>query len=296
MKNILVLGGTRFFGIPMVDELLNKGHSVTIATRGNNPVAFHEHISHIKFDRNNPESLKKAFRGRYYDVIVDKIAYCSNDIKYLFESGVTCEKYILMSSAAVYENKYMSTREEDFDASNSEFEWCNRPDYDYSTVKRYAECALFQRYPQINSVAVRYPVVLGKNDYTGRLKFYVQHILSETPFYTDNLSCQMSYINEDEAGRFIAFLCDSEFTGTVNGCSNETISLSEIFDYIHKRTGKIPIIAENGDIAPYNGETQFSLNTGQANKLGYDFSELKAWIYELIDFYIDEFNDNFQTD
>lgn len=31
---ILVIGGTRFFGIHMVNELLEKGHDVTIATRG----------------------------------------------------------------------------------------------------------------------------------------------------------------------------------------------------------------------------------------------------------------------
>ena len=30
---ILVLGGTRFFGIPMVEELIQQGHEVTIATR-----------------------------------------------------------------------------------------------------------------------------------------------------------------------------------------------------------------------------------------------------------------------
>ena len=31
---ILVLGGTRFAGIHLVNELLAKGHEVTIATRG----------------------------------------------------------------------------------------------------------------------------------------------------------------------------------------------------------------------------------------------------------------------
>lgn len=31
---ILVIGGTKFFGIHMVNELLEKGHEVTIATRG----------------------------------------------------------------------------------------------------------------------------------------------------------------------------------------------------------------------------------------------------------------------
>lgn len=32
--NILMLGGTRFFGIHTVKALLSKGHAVTIATRG----------------------------------------------------------------------------------------------------------------------------------------------------------------------------------------------------------------------------------------------------------------------
>ena len=30
--NILVLGGTRFFGIPMVKALIKQGHNITIAT------------------------------------------------------------------------------------------------------------------------------------------------------------------------------------------------------------------------------------------------------------------------
>ncbi len=31
---ILVIGGTRYFGIPMVNRLLAEGHDVTIATSG----------------------------------------------------------------------------------------------------------------------------------------------------------------------------------------------------------------------------------------------------------------------
>ena len=37
---ILVVGGTRFFGIPMVNALINAGHDVTVATRGNNALSF----------------------------------------------------------------------------------------------------------------------------------------------------------------------------------------------------------------------------------------------------------------
>lgn len=38
--NILVLGGTGFFGKHLVWELLHRGHEVTIATRGRTPDDF----------------------------------------------------------------------------------------------------------------------------------------------------------------------------------------------------------------------------------------------------------------
>ena len=39
---ILVLGGTRFFGIHMVNDLIEKGHEVTLATRGITPDYFED--------------------------------------------------------------------------------------------------------------------------------------------------------------------------------------------------------------------------------------------------------------
>ena len=55
---ILVLGGTKFFGIPMIKSLINYGHDITIATRKNQPIPFEEKVKHIKIDRQNPEDLK----------------------------------------------------------------------------------------------------------------------------------------------------------------------------------------------------------------------------------------------
>ncbi|MBQ1571320.1 MAG: NAD-dependent epimerase/dehydratase family protein, partial [Clostridiales bacterium] len=77
---ILVLGGTRFFGIHMVNDLIEKGHDVTIATRGNTPDDFGDSVSRIRFERTDEDSIKAAIAGTHYDVIIDKIAYCSNDI------------------------------------------------------------------------------------------------------------------------------------------------------------------------------------------------------------------------
>ena len=103
---ILVIGGTRFFGIHMVNELLSKGHDVTIATRGNAMDGYGSRVSRIIIERTDEKSMKNALSGRYYDVVIDKIAYCSNDIKYVMEA-VNCGKYIHMSSTAVYEPMHM---------------------------------------------------------------------------------------------------------------------------------------------------------------------------------------------
>lgn len=61
--NILILGGTRFFGIHMVDELLSEGHQVTIATRGNVKDHWGERVERIILERTDADSMKQALAG-----------------------------------------------------------------------------------------------------------------------------------------------------------------------------------------------------------------------------------------
>lgn len=283
---ILVLGGTRFFGIPMVEELLNVGHEVTIATRGLTSDSYGDRVERITIDRNNEESLKNAFQGRHFDVVIDKIAYCSNDIRYALEN-ISFDKYIYMSTTAVYEPKHMNTIETDFDVNSDRFVWCDRAAFPYAEVKRQAEYALWQKYADKSFVAVRYPFVIGKDDYTKRLQFYVEHTMKSIPMNIDDLDYQMGYIRSDEAGKFIAFLADKDLTGAINGCSEGTISLREIIEYVEKKTGRAAVIDADGDIAPYNGESEYSINTDKAKELGFNFSRIDDWIYELLDYYIE---------
>lgn len=70
----------------MVEELLAMGHDVTIATRGNAADSFGNKVKRIQVERTDAKSMKKTFAGKYYDVVVDKIAYCSNDIKYAMDA------------------------------------------------------------------------------------------------------------------------------------------------------------------------------------------------------------------
>ena len=53
IMNVLVVGGTRFFGIPMVEKLIADGHDVTIATRG---------LSNNPFKRSNKTNCVESLR------------------------------------------------------------------------------------------------------------------------------------------------------------------------------------------------------------------------------------------
>ena len=91
---ILVIGGTRYFGIHMVNKLLEQGHNVTIATRGKAQDTYGNRVERIVLERTNQDSVREALSGKHFDVVIDKIAYCSNDIKYVMDV-VDCDKYIL---------------------------------------------------------------------------------------------------------------------------------------------------------------------------------------------------------
>lgn len=283
---ILVLGGTRYFGISMVWELIKQGHDVTIATRQLAKDNYGDAVKRIQIERTDPKSIEQALKGKYFDVVYDKIAYCSNDIKYVLDT-IECDKYIHMSSTSVYEPKKINTKEEEFDAFNKELVWCDRFDFPYEEIKRQAERALWQKYSARKWIAVRYPFTIGEDDYTQRLLFYVEHTINSKPMNIDNIDCQMGFIRSDEAGKFLAYLVDKDIKGAINGGANGTISLREIIDYVEKKTGAKAIISEEGEDAPYNGEPEYSINTDKAETLGFKFSELKDWIFDLLDYYID---------
>lgn len=271
-------------GVHTVRALLKNGHSVAIATRGLKPDNFGDKVTRIAVDHTNAQSLKDVLANQYFDVVCDSLAYCSNDIKYILDA-VHCRRYITTSSTAIYK-KHTNTTENEFDPLRYPLKWCGRADYPYDEIKRQAECALFQAYPAQNAAAVRFPFVIGKDDYTKRLYFYVEHTVKGIPMFVDNLQNQMGFIQSKEAGQFIAWLAEQKYIGAVNGSSSGTISIAQILDYVEKKANCKAILCSDGDSAPYNGEPEYSINTDLAKKLGFTFTPLQNWIYSLLDEYI----------
>ena len=97
---ILVMGGTRFVGKPLVAQLLAEGHALTLFTRGKNPVP--AGVEHLCGDRSTPEGLA-ALQGRRFDVIVDSSGRTLEDSRTVLEiTGAPSHRFVYVSSAGVY--------------------------------------------------------------------------------------------------------------------------------------------------------------------------------------------------
>ena len=62
--------------------------------------------------------LRSFLKNLQFDLVYDSLAFCSNDVIRLLEH-VKCKKYIVISSAAVYNKLHLDTKEEDFAAENT---------------------------------------------------------------------------------------------------------------------------------------------------------------------------------
>ena len=286
-KNILVLGGTGFFGIYAVNHLLDKGHKITIATRGKTKVPFEGRVTHIALERTCPESIAAALGGKSFDIVVDNLVFCSNDVKYLLDV-VKTQRYVYTSTIAVYdEDLRLDMPESHFDPMSPGLVWCDREPLPYGERKRQAERAVFQAYSSIPAAALRIPYVIGEDDFTKRLYFYVEHVIKEIPMCIDNMDEQISFIFSEEAGAFLAWAALHNLTGPINGASSGTISVKEIIQYTEEKTGKKAILRPDGKLGTYNGRWTFSTSMDRANKLGFSFSSLFPGFYHLLDQYIE---------
>jgi len=108
---ILVMGGTRFVGKPLVAQLLSEGHELTLFTRGKNPVP--AGVEHLCGDRSTAEGLA-ALQGRSFDVIVDSSGRTLDDSRAVIErTGAPSHRFLYVSSAGVYADSELWPLNED---------------------------------------------------------------------------------------------------------------------------------------------------------------------------------------
>ena len=100
VMKILVMGGTRFVGKPLVQTLLSQGHDISLFTRGRQ--AAPEGVTHVKGDRSIAADLAQL-QGQTFDVIVDSSGRTLQDSEaVLAVTGAPAHRFLYVSSAGVY--------------------------------------------------------------------------------------------------------------------------------------------------------------------------------------------------
>lgn len=284
--NILILGGTRLFGKVLVRNLIERGHNVTIATRGLTQDSYGDLVTRIIIDRENKKSIEKALEGKYFDIIYDNLCYSPNSARDLCDViEDKTDRYIIISSSAVYKfNK--NIKEEEFNPYIYKVIYGDRNDFSYAEGKRLSEAVVFQNY-NIKTVAVRFPVVLSKDDYTKRLYSYVENNILNKSTNINNIDSNLSFISDKEAGDFLAWLSNVDYVGPINAASYGSITIKEIIEYIEKSTGKKMIISSDGINEKYNGIFDSNLDISRVESLGFKFNNIKEYIFNLLEYYTD---------
>lgn len=284
--NILVLGGTRLFGKKLVELCLQNGHNVTILTRGQSGNPFGTKVKQLIVNRDDADSLSQALSSTTWDIVYDNICYSPNEALKICEilEGKT-KKLVFTSTLSTYEIDGTVKTEEDFNPFNYEIRMGNRDDFSYGEGKRLAEAVLFKE-ATFPVVAVRFPIVMGVNDYTRRLHFHVERILQEQPISLPNIEAKMSFITDDEAAAFLYFAGITPIEGPYNATAAGAISLKDLLGLIENATGKhakISLVGGNEESqSPYGVPADWYMSTAKAEAAGFTFSQLHDWLPTLV--------------
>jgi nucleoside-diphosphate-sugar epimerase len=115
-KRTLVLGGSVFVGRHLVEELLRRGHEVTILNRGLTPVAHPPAVQRLTCDRKDHDAVRRALADVHLDAVFDVSAYTPEDVAIMAEVlRGRVEHYVFTSTVAVYARSDYAPVDEEFD-------------------------------------------------------------------------------------------------------------------------------------------------------------------------------------
>jgi 2'-hydroxyisoflavone reductase len=301
--DVLVLGGTAFFGRAVVEQLLSRGDTVTIFSRGTVRPDWWSTVEHVAGDRYDPESLGRL-RGRSFDAVIDNIAYTDRDVDMLLDVvSPTIGQYVLTSSAAVY---YTNSGLPPYAEDDVDFTFRppagqeDAPKWRYTMGKIAAERTLRDRSDTVWTV-IRPPIVLGPHDPTLRGWYYIQRLLDGGPILVPccgERSFRLVY-SHDLASAYLAVLdTPAARERSYNITQQEIVRLEDFLVAaaaglgVEARTAEVSReqMREADVVGPYDRMSSFIPSVCRAvEELGYRSMPFTAWVVETARWYRDEY-------
>lgn len=167
-KSILILGGTGFIGPHLVKRAVERGHTVSIFTRGRRDAEIPDSVERLVGDRNGKLD---ALAGRKWDAVVDDSATNPDWVRQstaLLKPNVG--QYLFTSSTGVY-YPYLSNGLVESDAVHTEARDPKDGSETFGTRKAQCEAIVTQAFGR-SGVVVRPTYIVGPGDYTDRFTYW----------------------------------------------------------------------------------------------------------------------------
>jgi nucleoside-diphosphate-sugar epimerase len=103
---VLVVGGTEFISLHLVQALQRDGHRVAVLNRGRQPERLPAGVERLVADRKDPAALRTALGGQRFDGLVD-VSYApttGEDVEAMLEAPAAVGHVIFVSTARVYDH------------------------------------------------------------------------------------------------------------------------------------------------------------------------------------------------
>ncbi|MFF5210195.1 NAD-dependent epimerase/dehydratase family protein [Streptosporangium sp. NPDC000396] len=300
MKDVCIIGGSRYFGKRLIVLLRDAGIDVTVVNRGSSSPP--PGITHLIADRDDEEGFERALADRAFDVVIDQVCYTplqAAAAQRLFRDRT--RRYVMTSTIEVYgpagsdgippASPGTPVTEEAVDPKlwpvRTDLPWRDPRflERHYGEGKRQAEAVLAQG-AVFPFAAVRCAHVLGggADDFTGRLDHYVQRILTGGEIVVHRESRPSTFIHEREIADFLFWAAGSDFVGAVNACSHGELDVTDICAQIAAHGTAQPIYrtvdsggGEDAEVSPFSFEHYYGMDNTLAGRLGFTFSNTMDW-------------------
>ncbi|MEV7374266.1 NAD-dependent epimerase/dehydratase family protein [Streptomyces sp. NPDC090301] len=318
MKDVLVIGGNRYFGKRLIALLRESGHRVTILNRGSS--AAPDGIEQLVADRDDEAALESVLAGRSFDVVVDQVCYTPRQAEIARRVfAARTRRYVMTSTVEVYayEDSASPVAEDALDLrtvtvdTGAAWEDPEFREAHYGEGKRQAE-AVFAGAgagaaagegagadvrgevgaaadgggPPFAWASVRVAHVLGgADDFTGRIDHYARRIRAGEPIAVPVVNHPATYVYVEEIAAFLAWAAvGADFTGPVNAHSHGPLTTAAICAEIERRVGGRTVFreVEVGEISPFSFSRSYGMDNSRAVGLGYSFSHSSAWLADAV--------------
>jgi len=291
MDSALVVGGTRFIGRHLVEELLAHYYRVTTFTRGNHddPFAEDDRVAHVEGDRTDRKDLLAAKREVDPDAVFDNVAYKPRDVESATDIFADVDAYVYVSSGAAYGDEAVPKREGEtaLETCTAEQATDDSP-ASYGARKAAGDRIVFEAAERgVNAMAVRPPVVYGPHDHTERLAYWVDRVAEHDELVVpgDGTNLWQRVYVEDVAQGLRLVAEEGDPGEAYNVGDRNAVTLDRLLDLIADALGtdveraytsprELSIVDLSPDDFPLYRDYPHMLSTAKVAELGYESTPL----------------------